>query len=89
MGFFSYILNINKRNADPIQQKMAQMIIDVVEDRQHPVEIIRFVQSQGWGRSDQIERLTHALSMVRVFRADLYPQAQEIYRQVDAILKAT
>jgi len=89
MGFFSYALNIKKRNADPIQQKMARMMVDVVEGRQNPVEIVVLIQSQGWAKSEQIERLTHALSVVRVSRGDLYSHAQEIYRQVGSILKAT
>lgn len=89
MGFLSYALNIKKRNADPIQQKLARMIVDVVEGRQNPIELVIFVQSHGWTKSDQIERLTHALSVVRVSRGDLYRRAQEIYREVGMVLQAT
>jgi len=65
------------------------MLIDVVEGREHPIELVHYIQSQGWERSDQIERLTHALSVVRVTRGDLYRPAQEIYRQVGTVLQAT
>jgi hypothetical protein len=86
MGFFSYLFNINKQNADPIQQKLAEMIIAAVERRANPGDILTFLLSNGWSNSEQGNRLTHALSMVRVFRADLYPRAQEMVRQIYVML---
>jgi hypothetical protein len=82
MGFLSYLFNISKRNADPIQQKLAEMIIAAVDRRTNPGDILTFLLSHGWSSSEQGNRLTHALSMVRVFRADLYPRAQEMIRQI-------
>ena len=86
MGFLSYLFNISKRNADPIQQKLAEMIIAAVERRTNPSDILTFLLSHGWSSSEQGNRLTHALSMVRVFRADLYPRAQEMVRQIYVML---
>jgi hypothetical protein len=81
MGFLSHLFGSSRLNADPVQQKLAGIIIEVAEGRQHPTDIVLFLQEQGWSRSDQGNRLTHALSMVKVFRADLYPDAKEIGRQ--------
>jgi hypothetical protein len=88
MGFFSYLRNLNKWNADPVQQKMSRMMIDVTEGRENLVFLIEFIDSQGWPKNVQIERLTHALSVVRVSRGDLYPRAQEVYQQIGFLLKS-
>jgi hypothetical protein len=89
MGFLSYLLNIGEWNADPTQQMISRMLIGVVEGREHPISIIELIQSQGWPKDKQIERLTHALSVVRVSRGDLYRAAQEVYRQIGFVLKET
>ena len=82
MGFLKYVFNTTKWNADPTQQRLAQLIIDVAEGCEDGTDIFVFVKSQGWSRSDQGNRLTHALSMAKVFRGDLYPEAKEICRLV-------
>jgi len=82
VGFLSHLFGTTKLNADPVQQKLAAIIIEVAEGRRRPTDIVLFFQEQGWSRSDQGNRLTHALSMVRVARADLYPTAKEIGRQI-------
>ena len=86
MGFLSYLFGTTKLNADPVQQELAGTIIEVAEGRQHAMDIVRFLKEQGWSRSDQGNRLTHALSMVKVSRGDLYPAAKEIGRQIYVIL---
>ena len=68
---------------------MARMMIDAVEGRTNPVEIIMLIQSQGWPKSEQIERLTHALSVLRISRGNLYARAQQLYREVGSVLQAT
>jgi len=88
MGFFRYLTSLNKWNADPVQQRISRMLIDVVEGRQNPAEIVLFIEEQGWPKTEKIDRLTHALSVVKISRGDLYPDAQELYRQVGTVLKA-
>jgi len=81
MGFLSNLFRTNKLNADPIQQELAKLIIDVTEGRRYETEILSFVHHQGWSRSEQGHRLTHAASMVRVWRAELFARANEICRR--------
>jgi hypothetical protein len=82
MGFLSFLFGVNKHNADPIQQELTKLIIDVTEGRRRETELLSFVHRRGWSRSDQSNRLTHAASMVRVLRPDLYTSANEICRQI-------
>lgn len=86
MGFLKFAFGVGKYNADPAQQKLAQMIIDAVEGTERPAKILDYVLSQGWSRSDQGNRLTHALSMVKVFRADLYPEAKKMCHDIYVVL---
>jgi hypothetical protein len=86
MGFFSSLFGASQLNADPVQQELADLIIDVAERRKHANDILTFFDRQGWNRSDRGNRLTHALSMTKVWRADLYPTAKEICRQIYVII---
>jgi hypothetical protein len=80
MGWFRYTFSINKWNADPDQQALARLFIDYAERRKSPQDVFAFLEKQigKWPRKELEDRITHALSMVRVYRVDLYPIAKEL-----------
>lgn len=78
MGFLSSLFGTNKLNADPDQQALSQLFIDVAERRKHANDILGFLMNKQWSRSEKGNRIIHAISMVKVFRADLYPRVKEI-----------
>jgi hypothetical protein len=84
MGFFGSLFGINKLNADPKQQELAQALISAVEQHRGFAtrEIFYILCSNGWSRSEQGNRLAHAASMVKVMRADIYPQAKKLTRDL-------
>ena len=82
MSFFGMLFNINKYNGDPFQQEISQGLIDMVEGKSTAQELRSWMSMQGWPPSEARNRLTHALSMVKVFRADLYPEAKRQGMQI-------
>lgn len=82
MGFLSYLFNPTKLYSDPVQQRLAGLIVEVAEGRQPETDIVLFLHAQGWSRSDQGNRITLAASMVKVSRPDLYADAKKIARQI-------
>jgi hypothetical protein len=78
MGLFSALFRVKEMNADPDQQALAQLFIDVVERRKTWAAITFFLTKGEWSRSEQRNRVAHSISMVRVWRADLYPKAKEL-----------
>ncbi len=75
MGFFSFLFRTGKLNEDPEQQALAKALINAVENNRGFAtnEIFQILTRNGWSRSEMGNRLTHACSMTRVWRADLYP----------------
>jgi len=53
MGFLSFLFGTKKWNADPVQQELAKLIIDVTEGRRRASELLSFVHRQGWSRTEQ------------------------------------
>lgn len=87
MGFFRALFGTKKWNADPNQQALAQLFIDVAESKKHSNDIIRFFkQHHEWRPSEMGNRVVHALSMVKVFRPDLYPRAKQIGEMIYQIV---
>jgi hypothetical protein len=86
MGFFSSLFQTSKLNSDPDQQALAQLFIDVAESRKHSNDILNFFRTKTYTPSEAGNRVVHALSMVKVFRADLYPKAKKIGEMVYQIV---
>lgn len=80
MGFFGSLFSTGKLNADPRQQALAKALVDAVEKNNGFAtrEIFELLHSNGWSRSEQGNRLVHAASMTKVWRADLYPRVKEL-----------
>ena len=78
-AFHSGIAYLGKWNAD---QRLAEMLVAGAEFRMNPSDILTFLRNQGWSKSEQGNHLTHALSMVRASRADLYTRAHFMFRQI-------
>jgi hypothetical protein len=88
MGLFRYTFSIKKWNADPDQQALAQLFIDYAEHRKSREDVFGFLEKQigTWPREECEDRITHALSMVRVYRVDLYPIGKELGQLIIADL---
>lgn len=84
MGFFSSLFQTSKLNADPEQQALAKALVDSVENNKGFAtrEVFEILTRNGWSRSEQGNRLTHACSMTKVWRADLYPQVSQLTKQL-------
>lgn len=80
MGFFSSLFQTGKLNSDPEQQALARALLDSVENNHGHAkrEIFEILVRNGWSRSEQGNRLTHACSMTKVWRPDLYPQVAKL-----------
>lgn len=84
MGFFSSLFQTGKLNADPEQQALANALIDSVVNRRGLAskEIFEILSRNRWSRSEQGNRLTHACSMTKVWRPDLYPQVAKLSKDL-------
>ncbi len=79
MGFFGSLFGISKMNADPDQQKLARLLIEASEDGRKHSDLVRFLIAQPWSPSDTRNRITHALSIVKVSSVpDTYAKAKSI-----------
>jgi hypothetical protein len=79
MGFWGTLFNTGKLNADPSQRSLAQLLIDGAEGVGFGGMMIEnYIDEQGWSRTEAENRLIHALSMVKVWRPDLYAEAKKI-----------
>lgn len=85
-GLLKYLFGLGKLDADPAQQQLAQLIIEVLERRCNFNDVLGFLLSHGGSRSDQGDRLVHAASIVRVWRADLYSAAKLLCRDIYCML---
>jgi hypothetical protein len=82
MGFFKALLIAKKLNADPEQQALAQMFIDAAEGKVRPRDVHSHLVKTGRPASDVRARINHALSMVKIFRPDLYPAASAVGKDI-------
>jgi hypothetical protein len=76
--FFRYVFSIPKLNREPEQHELAQLFIDYAEGRKHWQALFDFLEPRQWSRDVWDLRITHALSLVKVHRRDVYPQACEV-----------
>ena len=85
-GYLKYFFGFSKYASDPAQQELASLIIDAVEHRRRSNDILHFLLSHGWTRADQGNRLVHAANLVRVMRADLFPSAKKLCKDIYMML---
>ena len=82
MGFFKALFSAKKLNADPEQQALAQMFIDAAEGKIKPHDVHSHLIKTRRPASDVRAPINHALSMVKVFRPDLYPAASAVGKDI-------
>lgn len=80
MGFLKNLFQVGKLNADPEQQALAKALVESVENNGGSLtrEVFEILTRNDWSRSEQGNRLTHACSMTKVWRPDLYPRISKI-----------
>jgi hypothetical protein len=79
--WFTALFGLHNLDADPLQQELAEALVRFVNGHGGPIASGRLetiLTTNGWSRSEQRNRLAHAASMVKVWRADLYPQVREV-----------
>jgi hypothetical protein len=79
-----YLLSVRKFNRDPEQHELAQLFIDYADGHKPWQAVFEFLEQRQWAQSrDSRElRITHALSLVKVQRLDVYRQASELGRLI-------
>jgi hypothetical protein len=82
IGFFRYAFSIPKLNREPEQHELAQLFIECAEGRKSWEAIFDFLVPREWPRDERELRITHALSLVKVQRRDLYAIASEHGRAI-------
>jgi hypothetical protein len=75
-----FLFSIRKLNHVPEQHELAQLLIDYVEGRKPYEALFQFLEPRQWSRTVWEVRITHALSLIRLHRRDVYAQACEIGR---------
>jgi hypothetical protein len=83
VGFLSALFGVKKMNADPDQQLFARMFIEAAEDSgiAKQIELTNWLIQQPWTPSETRNRITHALSIVKVASIPAtYARAKEIGR---------
>jgi hypothetical protein len=65
MGFLRSLFSVKKMNADPDQQRLARLFIDAAENGEI-VNLTNFIIEQPWSPSDTRNRISHALSIVKI-----------------------
>lgn len=84
MNFLKALFSTPALNNDPKQRELADLIVGVVDEGKHISSIFDYLEFQGWPRNEAGNRVTHAVSMLKVYRADIYPQCKtlgvEIYK---------
>ena len=70
-------------NSDAIEQRfLTELLIDVAEGRKKDRDLSSFFLERNWSKPDVGRRVVHALSKIRVQRADLYARAREIVEPI-------
>src|SRR5262245_27293938 len=82
IGFFRYAFSIPELNREPEQHELARLFIDCTEGRRSWEAIFDFLVPREWSRDERELRITHALSLVKVQRPDLYAEASEYGRAI-------
>jgi hypothetical protein len=72
MRFFRSLFRAGKLNADPVQQQLAQLMIEGAEGPMGSANIRGFVLDQNWTPSEEEDRIYHAVTMAGMKRPDLY-----------------
>lgn len=80
--FFRYVFSIPKLNRKPEQHELAQLFIDYADGRVAPQAILDFLEPRRWPRDVRELRITHALSLIKVHRRDVYDRASELGRLI-------
>ncbi|HMG78011.1 MAG TPA: hypothetical protein VK591_04960 [Xanthobacteraceae bacterium] len=80
--FFRYLFSIPKLNCEPEQHELAQLFIDYADSRKPWQAIFEFLEAREWPRDVRELRITHALSLVKVHRRDVYPEASWLGRLI-------
>ncbi|HEV2631325.1 MAG TPA: hypothetical protein VGV41_22100 [Pseudolabrys sp.] len=78
MGVWKVFLNKRKWDHDPVQRRLAELIIEGAQGPMGSVVIRTFVLDQNWSASEETDRLAHAVTLVRAQRPDLYHEAAQI-----------
>jgi hypothetical protein len=89
IGFFRYATSIPKLNREPEQHELAALFIDCVEGRKSWDSIFEFLVPREWSSDERELRITHALSLIKVQRRDLYDEASEHGRSIMASARQT
>lgn len=80
MGFFGALFGTSKLNEDPKQQALAKELLNCVENNRGFAtnKLFELLHANGWSRSEQGNRLIHAASMTKIWRADLFPDVKKL-----------
>jgi hypothetical protein len=83
MGFMRSFFDGKSANSNAMEQRfLTQLLIDVVEGRKEERDLVSFLLQRDWSKPETGKRVVHALSKVKVHRADLYPRAREIVEPI-------
>jgi hypothetical protein len=68
MGFFGALFGMLQLNADPAQQQLARMLVEVAEsqDPKKFADIADWLVKQPWSASEIRNRIAHAVSITRI-----------------------
>jgi len=64
------------------QRSLTQLLIDVAEGRKKDRDLKSFLLRCAWSKPSAGRRVVHALSKVKLHRADLYQRAREIIEPI-------
>ena len=64
------------------QRSLTQLLIDVAEGRKKDRDLKSFLLQCAWSKPNAGRRVVHALSKVKLHRADLYQRAREIVEPI-------
>jgi hypothetical protein len=91
---FGRIRQMLRLNKDPRQHELAHMFasagrISSREAVQQVLQIMAFIQRAGWGRIEAVERVAHALSLVKISDSNVvYENARQVCEFVSERLSA-
>jgi hypothetical protein len=75
LRFFSSLFRASELNADPIQQKLADLLIEGCSGVFSGDVLIRsLVLRQNWPKAEEEDRINNAVTIAGTRRPDLYPE---------------
>ena len=75
MGFFRSLFRAGELNANPIQQELADLLIEGCGGVFSGDVLIRsLVLEQNWSRAEEEDRIYNAVTIAGTKRPDLYPE---------------